>query len=100
VSRTQIPITGRPSQPSLGPISHASAPIVGSIREANWRIASLYNRATRTGFGRVLAMKLTRVCKCGRIFESNGALDKPRQKWMRGGMAFTYYEDAGSVSDV
>ena len=71
--RTWISNTGRPSQPSLES-PNTSAPMVGSIREANWRIASLYNSATRTGFGRVFVMKLTRVCRCGRILESNGAL--------------------------
>lgn len=68
-------ITGRPSQPSLGEsTSHASAPMVGNMRDANWRIASLYRSATRTGFGRVFVIKLTSVCRWGRMLESSGAL--------------------------
>jgi hypothetical protein len=39
-----------------------------------FNIVRRYNNATRTGFGNVFATKLTRVCKCGKIFEIRGAL--------------------------
>lgn len=57
--------TGRPSQPSSTPSSDSqlSAPIVGKILEARWRIVKRYNNAMRTGLGSVLITKLKRASK-------------------------------------
>lgn len=68
--------TGRPFQPSSTPssLSQLSAPIVGRIYEARCITVSRNVSAKRTGFGRVLVMKLINVWKWGRMFDSSGAL--------------------------
>lgn len=69
-------LTGRSSQASSTPgsASQLSAPIVGRIREAKWMTTSRTSSAANTGFGRVFVMKVTSVCKWGRMFPRRGAL--------------------------
>lgn len=66
----------RTGRPSISPWSDSqlSAPMVGKMRDATCNIERRYKSATSTGLGRVFVMKFTSVCKCGRIFESRGAL--------------------------
>ena len=50
--------------------------MVGKMNDANCITERRYNNANNTGLGNVFVTKLSSVCKCGRMFDKSGALER------------------------